>query len=187
MGLLSAIADLWGKVAAPILLSLVTCASAAVAAGLVRWLFARYGITEAAVRALYDNQALQKLMYPQRPLDAEWDSKQWVIRESKVLLPAIDAIECFAASTNPRRRLAWPWHSFRVVKRMASQRLISLWELRDVQHVIESSRRASDDPSTTYLEFELLVTRLKAATCSNWRRKKALKREARRLRRLLMP
>ena len=186
MGLLSAMGDLWATAAAPVVLSLLTVASAATMASVVRWVFARCGVTEAAVRALYDNDALKKLMYPRKPLDAEWDQEQWGVHEREVLLPAIDAIECFAALTNARR-WPWPWHSFRVVKRMASQRLISLWELRDVQHVVRIGREASPDPATTYLEFELLVVSLKISVCRDRRQRNALKKQMKLLRGRLMP
>lgn len=186
MDLLSAMGDLWAAAAAPVLLSLLTFASAATTAGVVRWVFARCGVTEAAVRALYDNDALKKLMYPRKRLDAEWDQEEWLVHEREVLLPAIDAVECFAALTNARRwRLAW--HSFRVVKRMASQRLISLWELRDVQHVVKVGREASSDAATTYLEFELLVVSLKVSVCRDRRQRTALKKERKLLRGRLMP
>ena len=153
----------------------------------MRWVFARCGVTEAAVRALYDNDALKNLMYPRKRLDAEWDQEQWLVHEREVLLPAIDAVECFAALTNARRWRPWAWHSFRVVKRMASQRLISLWELRDVQHVVEIGRKASPDPTTTYLEFELLVVSLKVSVCPDRRQRNALKKERKLLRGRLMP
>lgn len=169
----------------PAVVGIMTFIGATAVTSIVRWFFARGDRTQSALAALYGNEAVRALMHPDVPFDHEWDDDAWKKHDYGVLQPALDVIENFASLANKRRWWHVPFYSPRLIKRMASQRLVSLWELPDVRHVVAIGREAAGAKSdTVYLEFEFLVVTLKAASAKGIE-KAELKRRKRALRQLL--
>ena len=169
----------------PAIIGIATFIGATTVTSIVRWFFTRGDRTQSALAALYGNKAVKAIMHPKVPFDHQWDDDAWKERDCEVMQPALDVIECFASLANKRRWWHVPFYSPRLIERMASQRIVTLWEIPDVRHVVEAGREAAGAKSdTVYLEFELLVVTLKEASAKG-AEKAEFKRRKKTLRRLL--
>ena len=142
------------------LVSVLICLSGAALA----WLFSRTHRTAVALEVLFSLDSVKAVMFDEPDHSAKMqDDDNWAKYEREVLFPAVNAIERFATLVNRRWwRIGPTFYSRSLVKRTASQLLVSLWDDHYLQYFVNSRRDTSSSPSTTYQEFELLVEQLRA-------------------------
>ena len=118
----------------------------------VAWWLDRIKRTVAAVDALMSLDSVKDLLFEEEDHSEIRESKQcWIEYQRNVLRPALDAIERLAVTGRPCI------YSRRIVRKLACQALVSIWDDEDVKHFVHEKRKQASSPSTTYGDFERLV------------------------------
>lgn len=134
------------------------------------WLFARGQRTAAALELLFEKASVKALAI-HKPHHEETlkDEGNWAEYERETLCPAADAIERFATLVNSPRPLAF--YSYKLVARVARQRIVSIWGDRYMSYYVSESGKRSSNPITVYRNFRLLVRRLEEDRRVKWKRR----------------
>ena len=122
----------------------------------VAWWLDRIRRTVAEVNALMSLDSVKDLLFEEEGhADKMSESKRrWIEYQRQVLRPGLDAIERFATPTVtglPRI------YSRRIVRKLACQTLISIWDDEHVQYFVHEMRKQALSPDTTYVDFERLA------------------------------
>lgn len=123
---------------------------------IVVWWLDRIRRTIAEVNALMSLDSVKGLLFEEEGHADKMreNRRRWIEYQREVLRPGLDAIERFATPTvTSLPRI----YSRRIVRKLACQTLVSIWDDEQVQHFVREMRKQASSPGTTYKDFELLV------------------------------